>query len=37
MDQIAANNLGNVAREHVVRNFSKNLMLESYLNFYQEL
>ena len=37
MDQIAINNLGNVAREHVSKNFSKNLMLESYYNFYQEL
>ena len=28
---------GMTAREHVVKNFSKNLMLESYFNFYQEL
>ena len=37
MDQITTNNLGNIARDHVVKNFSKNLMLESYYNFYQEL
>ncbi|MDC0192366.1 glycosyltransferase [Alphaproteobacteria bacterium] len=37
MDQITINNLGNIAREHVSKNFSKNLMLESYYNFYQEL
>ena len=37
MDQITINNLGNFAREHVSKNFSKSLMLESYLNFYQEL
>ncbi len=37
MDQITTNNLGSAAREHVVKNFSKNLMLESYFNFYQEL
>ena len=37
MDQITINNLGNIAREHVSKNFSKSLMLESYLNFYQEL
>ena len=37
MDQISINNLGNIAREHVSTNFSKNLMLESYYNFYQEL
>ena len=37
MDQVTINNLGNIAREHVSKNFSKNLMLESYYNFYQEL
>ena len=37
MDQIAINNLGNIAREHVSKNYSKSLMLESYYNFYQEL
>jgi len=37
MDQITINNLGNIARQHVLKNFSKNLMLESYYNFYQEL
>ena len=37
MDQIAINNLGNIAREHVLKNFSKSLMLDSYYNFYQEL
>ena len=37
MDQISINNLGNIAREHVSTNFSKNLMLKSYYNFYQEL
>ena len=37
MDKITVNNLGSIAREHVSKNFSKNLMLESYYNFYQEL
>ena len=30
-------NLGNIARNHVINNFSKKNMLNSYLNFYQEL
>lgn len=30
-------NLGNIARKHVMDNFSKNNMLKSYLNFYKEL
>ncbi len=37
MDQITINNLGNIARQHVSKNYSKSLMLESYYNFYQEL
>ena len=37
MDQITINNLGNIARQHVSKNYSKSLMLESYHNFYQEL
>ena len=37
MEQVTINNLGNIAREHVSKNFSKNLMLKSYYNFYQEL
>ena len=30
-------NLGNIARNHVINNFSKKNMLNSYLNLYQEL
>jgi len=30
-------NLGNIARNHVINNFSKKNMLSSYLNLYQEL
>jgi len=37
MDQVTINNLGNIARQHVSKNYSKSLMLESYYNFYQEL
>ena len=28
-------NLGSISRRHVVENFSKERMLEGYLNFYQ--
>ena len=30
-------NLGNIARNHVINNFSKKNMLNLYFNFYQEL
>jgi len=29
------NNLGSISRQHVINNFSKEKMLESYLSFYQ--
>ena len=29
------NNLNSIARQHVINNFSKEKMLESYLSFYQ--
>ena len=37
LDQISIDNLGNIGRDHILKNFSKNKMLESYFNFYQEL
>ena len=30
-------NLGSISREHVIENFSKEKMLEGYLNFYQNI
>lgn len=37
LDESHIMNLGNVARNHVINNFSKKMMENSYLNFYQEL
>jgi len=30
-------NLGSISRRHVIKNFSKEKMLENYLNFYQNI
>ena len=37
LDKNYIDNLGNEAREHIIRNFSKKNMLNKYFNFYQEL
>jgi glycosyltransferase involved in cell wall biosynthesis len=37
MTQEEKENLGKIAREHVIKNFSKELMLNSYLNFYNNI
>ena len=37
MSQLEKENFGNLAREHVINNFSKELMLKNYLNFYDNI
>jgi len=36
LDKNIIDNMGNLARKHIINNFSKEKMLESYLSFYQE-
>ena len=37
LDSDTKNNMGEVARQHIIDNFSKEIMLKSYINFYLEL